>query len=229
MQTEAEKYLIYILQRILLAWKNLPQKIQLINLGAAKSKVIEEALLNGEPASKAIFTCDRVDIEDCHLNEPYVEKTYISALEDLSMLEANHHDVAFANFVLEHLSKPDLAARAIMNIMKPGGELILSLSNPLAPEFILAKLTPTSFHQWFRAKGHDEAYPVKYAYRSIPKFISIMKEAGWQLVEKKCFPATYSYLHRFPVINKLSYFYDLFLIKIKLCALMGHTVLHFKK
>lgn len=229
MQTEAEKYLIKILQNILFAWKHLPQKIKMINLGAAKSTVVETALLSGKKAQEANFICDRVDIEDCQVNEPYVDKSFISALEDLSSIQSNYYDLAFANFVLEHVVKPEKAAQAMTRILKSGGELVLSLSNPLAPEFLLAKLTPTSFHQFFRKEDHDEAYPVKYAYKNIKNFIKIMEQSGWVLIDKKYFPATYSYLYRFPIVNQLSRLYDWILIKTRGTLLMGHVVLQFKK
>ena len=229
MQTEAEKYLIKILRNILKIWQNTSNKIKIINLGAAKSTVVEEALLEGQKPEKAEFICDRVDIQDCQIDQPYVDKSFISTLEDLGPLKSGYYDLAFANFVLEHVNKPKEAAQAMARILKPKGELVLSLTNPLAPEFLLAKLTPTSFHQIFRAEGHDEAYPVKYAYKNIKNFVNIMEQFGFELLEKKYFPATYSYLHRFPVINKLSYLYDNILIKTRCVLLMGHTVLHFQK
>lgn len=229
MQTEAEKYLIKILQNILLTWKNISQKIKIINLGAAQSTVVEKALLGDKNPKQAEFICDRVDIQDCRVDEPYVNKSFISALEDLNTLQSDYYDVAFANFVLEHVIKPKEAAQAMARILKTKGELVLSLSNPLAPEFLLAKLTPTNFHQIFREEGHDEAYPVQYAYKSIKKFISIMEQSGFELLEKKYFPATYSYLHCFPIINQLSRLYDWILIKTRCFLLMGHAVLHFKK
>ena len=144
-------------------------------------------------------------------------------------LPSNNYDVAFANFVLEHVQNPEKAAAEMARIMKPGGELVLSLSNPRSPEFILASLTPTSFHQLFRQEDHDEAYPVKYAYGSLGNFIKLMERAGWELKERKNLPATYSYLHRWPLINLFSRAYDGLVNIANISSLMGHSVLHFSK
>lgn len=225
MQTEAEKYLILILKKILQAFTRKGVKPKLINLGAAKSTIIEEAIIEAGD-----FICDRCDIQDCSvINKPYVGTSFIAPLEDLVPLASNTYDVAFANFVLEHVQNPERAAQEMARIMKPGGELILSLSNPKAPEFILAGLTPTSFHQLFRQEDHDEAYPVRYAYRSLGNFIKLMERAGWELKERKNLPATYSYLHRWPLINLLSRAYDGLVNIANISSLMGHSVLHFSK
>lgn len=221
MQTEAEKYLIIILKKILRQSK---QALKLISFGAAKSTVIERELIT----ERADFICDRTDIEDCNVNEDFVQRTYICPLEDLSPIADNRYDAGFANFVLEHVEHPDKAAQEMARVIKSGGELVISLSNPRAFEFKIAKATPTWLHQVLRKEGHDEAYPVKYAYHNIENFIFLMTLAGWELLEKKYFPATYSYLHRYPGINLLSQAYDKLLIKTKLDKLMGHTVLHFK-
>ncbi len=222
MQTEAEKYLIKIVRKILTKSN---QALKIINLGAAKSTVVENELLQ----EKKDFICDRADIEDCNVNEDYVERTYICPLEDLSLIDTAKYDLAFANFVLEHVSDPDKAAKEMARILKPSGEIVISLSNPKAPEFRLAKATPTWFHQLFRKAGHDDAYPVKYAYKNINNFILSMALVGFEIKEKKYFPATYSYLHRYPVINLLSRAYDKIVVKGNWKNLMGHTVLHFRK
>ncbi len=224
MQTEAEKYLILILRKILKSFSLKGVKPKMINLGAAKSTIIEDSIVTAGD-----FSCDRSDIQECSVDKPYAGASFVCPLEDMSPLTSNTYDIAFANFVLEHVQNPERAAKEMVRIVKPGGELVLSLSNPKAPEFILASLTPTSFHQLFRQEDHDEAYPVKYAYKSINNFIKLMAAAGWELRERRNLPATYSYLYRWPLINILSRAYDALLNIANIPGLMGHTVLHFYK
>lgn len=220
MQTEAEKYLIKILKEILQASLEV---LRIINLGAGKSSVVEDDLLTLNKK----FICDRVDVDKPELDADFVEHIYIHPLEDMASIPDNNYDLAFANFVLEHISNSKQASIEMARILKPGASLVLSLSNPLAPEFRLAKHTPISFHQLFRKKGHDEAFPVKYVYKNIKTFIKQMESAGWKLKEEKYFPATYSYLHRFFLLKGLSKIYDHLLIKLKAKSWMGHCVLHF--
>lgn len=227
MQTEAEKYLITILKTIV---TKAQYHIKMINLGAAKSTVIETAILTDSSETESqYFICDRVDIQDCHVDNNYVKQTYIGPLEDLSAIPDLSYEAAFANFVLEHINDPYKAAKEMARILKPGGHLVLSMSNPSAPEFIVARFTPTRFHQLFRHADHDEAYPVEYSYKNIANFIDIMIRAGWSLKEEKRFPAIYSYLHRFVFINMLSKVYDNFISFFGLKFLHGHVVLHFIK
>lgn len=225
MQTEAEKYLISLLRKKLIETKF---KLKLINLGAAKSTVIEKSLLEIASASEHdSFICDRADIEDCQIDDFYVQNSYIAPLENLEKIPDANYDLAFANFVLEHINNPGKAASEMARILKPNSELILSMSNPMAPEFIIASFTPTSLHQLFRKEDQDKAYPVKYSYQTIPNFIKIMNQAGWVLKEECRFPAVYTYLYRFPYISSLAKFYDNMLISLNLKSLQGHVVLHF--
>ena len=130
MQTEAEKYLISLLRKKLIETKF---KLKLINLGAAKSTVIEKSLLEIASASEHdSFICDRADIEDCQIDDFYVQNSYIAPLENLEKIPDANYDLAFANFVLEHINNPGKAASEMARILKPNSELILSMSNPIS-------------------------------------------------------------------------------------------------
>jgi len=212
MQTEAEKYLIKSVNKHLLR----KDHVSMINLGAAKSTIIEESLNTHN------FVCDRIDIQDCTVKKDVVGKCFVAPLEDMSQLKNRDYDLAFANFVMEHVSDPEAAASEISRIMKSGGILVMSLSNPKAPEFILAKITPTWFHQLFRKEDQDEAYPVKYSYGSIENIIGMLGARGFILLEHKSFGTTHSYLYSWPLISSLAKFYDKIGIK-------GHSVLVLRK
>jgi ubiquinone/menaquinone biosynthesis C-methylase UbiE len=163
MQTKAEKYLIKVIKKVLKS--NVNKKWSLINLGAAKSTVIEESLKN----DNLNFIADRCDIEDCQVKKDYIGQSFVCSIEKMTEIKDNQYNLAWANFVFEHIEKPDFASLEIYRILKNNGILVISLSNPQAPEFILAKFTPTCFHQLFRKEDHDKAYPVKYAYKSLKK------------------------------------------------------------
>jgi SAM-dependent methyltransferase len=222
MQTEAEKYLIFILKKLLSNFKGV--KAKLINLGAAKSTVVEDDVVQ----SNSNFICDRVDVDDCRVSKGFVGNCYISPLENMKEIQADTYDIAFANFVFEHVQDVKKASQEIARICKKGAYLVLSLSNPKALEFRLAKITPTKFHQLFRKKDHPEAYDVEYAYKNINEISEIFSKNGWELEGERFFPATYSYLHRFPVINLFSLVYDKLISFFKVNSLLGHTVLVLK-
>ena len=222
MQTLAEKFLIKSIVRFLRSFK---KKAYIINLGAAKSTVIENSIVS----ENIDFKEDRLDIDDCFVDKPYVAKCYQAPLENMSEIDNEKYNLAFANFVFEHVHDPVKCAKEINRILKKEGRLIISLSNPKAPEFILAKYTPTSFHQLFRKKEHDKAHPVTYSYKSLNKLIKIMKENGFKLILEKRFAFTYGYLYRFRFINKISLLYDSLLEKLNLNAIKSHSVMIFEK
>jgi SAM-dependent methyltransferase len=222
MQTRAELWLIKILADIL---KSGDGPFALINLGAARSTVVEEALWR----ERKNFICDRADIQPCEATGEFVGACFICPLENLQPVKDNSYDAAFANFVLEHVSDPVAAAREMTRILKPGGSLVLSLSNPRAPEFRLAKITSVAFHQLFRKKGHDQAYPVQYAYGSVDNLIRLLESAGLELTEEKHFSSSYAYLENIPLLGFFGQLYDKFIEKLQAKEVMGHAVISFKK
>jgi SAM-dependent methyltransferase len=222
MQTAAEKYLIGLLKSIL---KFLPGQAKIVNLGAAKSTVVEDSLYQ----EGIDFICDRTDIQPCDVSKQYAGQSFICPLENLSPLNSDEYDCVFANFVLEHIIDPDAAVAEIARILKPGGKLVISLSNPQAPEFRIARITPTFFHQLFREANHDPAYPVRYAYGNVENLIKLFEKYKLSLKEDRRFPAVYSYLYHFPALNYLGLLYDKILERLNWRAAMGHSVLFFEK
>ncbi len=222
MQTKAEKYLIELISKIL---KTLKNSAFIINLGAGKSQVVEQELIK----EKLKFSEDRCDIDNCYIKEDYVKNCYICPLENMRDIASNKYDLAFANFVFEHISNTEKAISEIYRILKKGGELVISIPNPQAPEFIIAKYTPTSFHQLFRKKDHDKAHPVNYSYKNIDNLKDSFENQGFKLIEEKRFAFTYGYLYRFFIINYLALIYDKILEILNFEKLKGHVVLVLKK
>ncbi len=223
MQTKAEKYLIEVIKKILKT--NKAKTWQLINLGAAKSIVVEQAL----EKEKINFIADRCDLEDCQVKEKFAGQSFICSLEKMDNIASDYYDLAWANFVFEHIEKPSLAGLEIHRILKTRGTLVISLSNPQAPKFIIAKYTPTSFHQLFRKKNHDQAHPVKYSYKNLKNLIKLMEINGFKLIAEKYIAFTYGYLYSWPIIRQLSRFYDYSLEKLNLQKIKSHAVLVFRK
>ncbi|MCA9726083.1 MAG: class I SAM-dependent methyltransferase [Candidatus Eisenbacteria bacterium] len=223
MQTVAEKHLIRRLSEFL---QGNGQNARILNLGAAQSTVIENHLVKQD----LTFVCDRCDVDDCKVEAPFAGEAHICPLEQLEPFASEAYDAAFANFVLEHVADPESASREMARILKPGGRLILTLSNPQAPEFVLASVTPLGFHQLVKGSGEGkEAHAVEYAYGSVDRLRESLERAGLRLVEETRFPATFSYLYRFPVLSLLSRAYDASIEKMRLRRLMGHACLTLEK
>ena len=224
MQTPAEKQLI--------DWsaKELENKSEarIIDIGASKSVIVEEELLK----RGLKFICDRIDVENCDIDKPYVGQTFISSIENCPLVPDNNYDLGFSNYVFEHIKDLASTAKEMSRILKVGSALIISLPNPQAPEFILAKYTPVSFHQLVRGEKIDEAseaFETFYSYKSIEEFKKIFVANGFSFEAEKFFPFTIGYLNRFKIIAPISRFYDWIIKMTGQKILMGQVCLVFRK
>jgi len=223
MQTPGE---VYLIQQIIVYLKKYNNS-KIINVGAGISTLIEEEITNNKEYE---FSCDRIDINDCSTKHPSVNKCYISSAENMSQLKSNQYNLAFSNYVLEHIPNLAKAAKEIGRILKKDGVYIASISNPSAPEFRLAKYTPLAFHQMIKGKGKgSEAYETYYNYKNIKKLINIFENNGFKNIKAKYYSFTYGYLYRFPVIRCIGRAYDYLINKLHLKSWQGNVCLIFKK
>ncbi len=223
MQTPGEKYLINFLARKI---KELGEKTNIINIGANTSLVIEREL----DKANCNFSEDRADVIDPKVEYSKLNNSYVCSVEDMSIIRDNTYDIAFANFVLEHVFDLESSAKEINRILKEKGSFVTSIPNPEAPEFIISRFTPHWFHQWVRGEGEGhEAHETKYSYKNIKEFIKIFEERGFRLIEENYTPFTYGYLYRFPLLNILSKTYDYLITKLGVKRFMGNICLVFEK
>ena len=225
MQTPAEKYLIQKVAQMIKESYGL-DSTKILNIGAGKSIVIEKSILD---IIGSRFICDRMDVTDCNVEYKNVGECFVASVESMPEIKSNQYDIAFANYVLEHVHDLDKAASEICRVLKPSAYFITSLPNPSAPEFILSKYTPTKFHQIIKGKGEGMyAHETEYAYKDIKQFISIF-EKYFSCVEIKCWSNTLGYLYKFPVINIFSKIYDKVIDYLHIKMLMGNVCIVFKK
>jgi SAM-dependent methyltransferase len=226
MQTEAEKYLIKKVVEVLEEKATNLAEFKMINIGAAKSLVIEKII---QSKSSKKFICDRVDVNDCRVDFPLVGDCFMASVEDMKPIKSENYDLAFANYVFEHINNLDKAAKEVARILKASGSFIVSLPNPQAPEFILSKHTSTKFHQIIKGEGEgQQAYETHYVYKDVPDFVNTFKKY-FKEAEVKYWSNTYSYLFKFPIINFISKIYDATVNGLNLKFLMGNVCVVFKK
>lgn len=225
MQTPAEKYLIKKVSQILRG-NNASDKLRILNVGAGESIVLENSILS---IAGDKFVCDRMCITDCSVKHPNVGECFIASVESMPEIKSNQYDLAFANYVLEHVADLNKSAAEIYRILKPSGYFITSLPNTSAPEFILSKYTPAKFHQFIRGKGEgSHAHETQYAYKNIGEFVSIF-EKYFSVVEIRQWSNTLGYLYKFPAINIIGRLYDKMVNHFNIKMLMGNVCIIFKK
>ena len=223
MQTPGEKYLISFLIKTI---KKSRKTANIINIGANTSLVIEKEL----DIANCDFKEDRTDVIESKVDYLKFDKNYICSVENMKEIPSDNYDIAFANFVLEHVGDLNSSGREINRILKKGGSFVASIPNPQAAEFFISKFTPLWFHQWIRGEGEGhEAHETEYSYKSVGDFIKIFENEGFKIREEYFRPFTFGYLYRFPVINILSKVYDKLILKLGYKKLMGNVCLVFEK
>jgi SAM-dependent methyltransferase len=225
MQTPAERHLIGKILAFLVNGKFDGTPL-LLNIGAAKSLVIEKALFKDYPD----FICDRIDVQNCEVVHPVVGNSFVASVESMPMLASDRYDACFSNFVFEHVEHIDDAAQEVSRILRPGGTFVFSIPNPKAPEFFLSRYTPLWFHQLIKGKGEGmDAYETHYAFNGPRELISLFEKNGFALEGLKFFPFTYGYLYRFPILATLSKLYDRLIEKSGNDDLMGNVCVTLRK
>ena len=223
MQTPAEKYLVEQLIRFIKREKGdsiVP--LHILNIGAGRSLSIENQLTN----AGCKYTCDRVDIADCTVVHPSVDKCWRCSVESMSPVMSNKYSAAFANYVLEHILNVNKASREIYRVLKTCGILIASIPNPAAPEFLLSKLTPLWFHKMIKGKEVWETY---YAYNSIKELIKIFELAGFHTIEIRYYTFLEFYLAKLPLLGMFGKMYAKIISSLKIKSLMGNVCAIFEK
>jgi SAM-dependent methyltransferase len=107
-----------------------------------------------------------IDISQAALDKnPHAHRKILGDLQTYPLpLEA--FDVVVCHDVLEHLPRPNEAVANMGRALRPGGELVISVSNPASFKGIVTKFTPFAFHLlvykrgWFGYRYVDDpAYP----------------------------------------------------------------------
>jgi SAM-dependent methyltransferase len=220
METAAQRQLLDTLERLIAARTDgLPQ---ILNIGAGQSVVLENRLM----LRGSSFVCDRVDIEDCAVQHERVQHCFLCSVEKMQPLESNQYELAFSNFLMEHVVDLPGAASEILRVLKPGGHYIATIPNPRALEIRVAKHTPLQFHRLVRGGSGWETH---YTYADLEDLRRIFGEAGFEVVVSSSHPSVESYLVRFRFLRPLGRAYDATLEKLRLRGLMGHACMVFRK
>ncbi len=220
MQTPAQTQLVEVIASFLCERRNGPSR--LLNVGAGKSVVIENSLLE----KGCSFVCDRLDVDDCSASHPKVGTCYRCSAEHMDPIGSRTYDVAFSNYVLEHIENLDAAVSEMSRVLKPGGLCAVSIPNPKAMEFVIAKHTPLWVHRFIRG---GTGWHTHYPYRSITELSRVFHDAGLDAVEIAYYPFARQYVDRFPVLRGLGVLYDKLVALIGWRRLMGNVCLAARK
>lgn len=220
MQTPAERALV---NHLIAAVPQAPAApARLLAVGAGRSLSVEDQLT----AAGCAFVSDRVDVEECVVDDPRVGSAWVCSAEDMTPVADGAYDAAFANYVLEHVPDVSRAAGEIARVLRPGGVFVTSFPNPRAIEFRIAAATPLAFHRMVRGQ---EAWPVHYDYGTIPGLVQRLETAGLETVAVERFAFVEGYVHRFPALAWVGRLWDRTAERIGAERLLGNVCAAFRK
>lgn len=226
MQTPAEAALVDRAAAIL-ADMDLPQRT-VLNVGAGDSTVVEDEILQRLRGS---FVCDRLDVEPCAVDHPVVRRSIVESVECMSRVGSEQYALVMSNYVFEHVPDCDAALCEVARVLQPGGRFVLTVPNPTAPEFAVARRTPTWFHEAVRGRpeGGSRAYPTFYAYGSIDGLIGAGRVAGLRLEGLAQTSFLWGYLARWRPLGSLARAWDGGVNRLGWRSLQGHVCLTLRK
>jgi SAM-dependent methyltransferase len=222
MQTPAERHLIEQISRLLCRGRDSVGPHPILNIGAGRSTIIERSLAERGCA----FVCDRIDVEDCSAEFPNAGSAWRCPVEKMTPLESGRYAAAFANYVLEHVSDLKAAASEIFRVLEPGGLFVASVPNLTAPEFLIARISPSSLQ---KVMTQGKGFETSYAWQTIGDLTRVFEAAGFAVEDTAYWAFTEGYLWRYPVINLLGRLYDRMISKSGFRHMMGNVCITLKK
>ena len=128
-----------------------------------------------------------VDREIPHGECTGIDARVVGDLRELPF-RSNIFSIIISFMVVEHLGDPAACFGEFHRICKPDGVAVITTPNLWHYATLISALTPHWLHRWFLkvAFGSGYApYPTAYRANSPRKLVSVMKNAGFKLVEMK--------------------------------------------
>ena len=219
----AENALVGLVAREVAALNREGRQALLINLGAGSAAVLENQLAEvvGDQ-----FCVDRVDVDLRRVEHPRVGRQWEESIVRMPGVPDRHYDIAFANWVLEHVDDVRSAIREVARILRPGGLVVVTRPNPRAPEFRFAALAPEGIHKAFKPDGFE----THYAYGSVSRIRDYLEGSGMRIERYLCAPVVGAYLSRLPWwVSWLGRAYDHLVVRLAVVPLCGAVVLVARK
>ena len=199
-----------------------PREIVVLNAGAGTSGELERLVC----LSHTNIRFDRIDVVDAVVDNPAVRNTWRCSVEKMPMAADEAYDVVVAIWLLEHVR--DLAATLseFRRVLRPGGFVVATVPNPIAPEFLFARCTPTKLHRMLNANGFE----THYSYHSIGALVQLARRSGLETTEIVYSPDVASYVTNvIPQLHSLGRGYDYVALRLRIKSLLGQCVLSMRR
>ena len=104
--------------------------------------------------------------EEAGRANPYLDEFLPADLDELLPFADDTFDLVYANFVVEHLARPERAFSEWRRVLRPGGTLVLLTSNRASPLMAAADRLPQRLRLSIKRRGagavERDVYPTRY-------------------------------------------------------------------
>jgi SAM-dependent methyltransferase len=154
-----------------------------------------------------------VDIDDVVLNNQDLDRAFVVKNSNLPFSD-NSFDLAWADYVLEHVEDPKGFLGEVHRALKPGASFFFRTPNKYHYVSLIGRMTPHWFHERVAnrvrhlAFDAHEPYPTYYRLNSGKEISACARFAGFRLVEMKFVEAEPSYLVFNPIAFRIGAAYE---------------------
>jgi SAM-dependent methyltransferase len=138
---------------------------------------------------------------------PYLDEFVFADLDERLPFDDASFDLVYANFVVEHLARPEQAFAEWRRIQRPGGHLVLLTSNRANPLMALADRFPQAVRLAIKRRGagaeERDVYPTRYLVNTPQRLARVAADAGFQPVSVNYVATLHRYGARVPPLGWL--------------------------
>lgn len=153
-------------------------------------------------------SCKVIGIDlDPRVASMFHSEFHLGSLSKMSF-DTDSFDLAFCEYVVEHLQDPPAAFREMQRILKPGGRILVLTPNLYSYKVIAAACTPHRFHVWMgRIRFGDgqeaDMYPTLYRCNTERAFRRVARQTGLEVVAVELVTNGPTWFEKFPVLFEI--------------------------
>ncbi len=165
-----------------------------LNIGAGPTSGNNIKSLKGKVQKVVGADIDPVVLDNKDMDESFLIEN------DTLPFSSNTFDMAWADYVLEHIEKPEVFLNEVYRVLKPGASFFFRTPNKYHYVSLIGWLTPHWFHKLIanRARSLSDVahkpYPTYYKLNSKKDITNHLISAGYKEIELRFVEAEPSYL-----------------------------------